>query len=255
VGVNRFFGGFPLVFWSGTRPQVASRLLIISIMNARSLSLVLLVVAAASALSLSSASAANDGVSSAAIVHEMNLARQNPSVYAGYIEELRAKFQGNLLVLPGRIPLRTNEGTRALDEAITFLRSTAPQSPLTFSPGMSRAAADHCAEQAGGGMSHSGRGGSNTGDRINRYGTWSGTWGENLSCGRSGAREIVIALIVDDGLRSRKHRANIFSSSFNYAGAAVGSHATYRTICSIEFAGAYAERGEAVDRNLVARNF
>jgi len=109
---------------------------------------------------------------------------------------------------------------------------------------MSRAAADHCADQAGGGMSHKGRDRSSTGDRISRYGTWSGAWGENLSCGRRGARETVIALIVDDGLRSRKHRHNIFNPGFNYAGAAVGSHAQYRTICSIEFASGYAEGGE-----------
>jgi uncharacterized protein YkwD len=179
----------------------------------------------------------------------MNLARQNPAHYAAYIEELRGHFQGNLLVLPGRIPFRTKEGVQALDGAIRFLRSTAPQAPLSFSPGMSRAAADHVAEQAGGGMSHSGRGGSNTGDRINRYGMWSGTWGENLSCGRQGARETVIALIVDDGLRSRKHRANIFSPKYNYAGAAIGSHAQYRTICSIEFAGGYVEQGGQMAQN------
>ncbi|HMJ07032.1 MAG TPA: CAP domain-containing protein, partial [Chthoniobacterales bacterium] len=142
------------------------------------------------------------------------------------------------------------EGTRALDEAIQFLRRASPQTPLIVSRGMSQAAADHCAEQAGGGMSHRGRAGSTTGDRINRYGSWSGTWGENLSCGRSTAREIVLALIIDDGLRSRKHRANIFSPNFNYAGAAVGSHAQYRTICSIEFAGGYAEQGELQAREI-----
>jgi uncharacterized protein YkwD len=184
-----------------------------------------------------------------AVVREMNLARQNPTLYATYIEELRTHFQGNLIVQPGRVPFRTKEGVRALDEAIRFLRSTSPQAPLTFSPGMSRAAADHCAEQSGGGMSHTGRGGSNTGERINRYGFWSGTWGENLSCGRQGARETVIALIVDDGLRSRKHRANIFSPKFGYAGAAIGSHAQYRTICSIEFAGGYVEQGQVAQNN------
>lgn len=197
----------------------------------------------------------SEGVSPGSIVREMNLARQNPTVYASFIEELRGNFQGNILIRPGRVPLRTKEGTRALDDAISFLRSTSPQLPLTFSPGMSRAAADHCAEQALGGMSHSGRGGTNTGDRINRYGAWSGTWGENLSCGRITAREIVMALIVDDGLGSRKHRKNIFSSNFNYAGAAVGPHATYRTICSIEFAGGYVERNQQTSETLVARNF
>jgi uncharacterized protein YkwD len=184
----------------------------------------------------------------------MNLARQNPALYATYLEELRGNFQGNLLVLPGHVPFRTKEGVRAVDEAIRFLRSAAPQAPLTFSAGMSHAAADHCAEQAGGGMSHGGRDGSNTGDRINRYGIWSGTWGENLACGRSGARRIVMDLIIDDGQHGRKHRANIFSREFNYAGAAVGPHATYHTICSIEFAGAYAERGQSPNETLVARN-
>jgi uncharacterized protein YkwD len=192
--------------------------------------------------------AGTDEASGSAVVREMNLARQNPAAYASYLEEMRGNFQGNLLVLPGRIPFQTKEGVRAVDEAIGFLRSAAPQPALNFSLGMSRAAADHCAEQAGGGMSHSGRGGSNTGDRINRYGTWGGTWGENLSCGRRGARETVIALIIDDGLGSRKHRKNIFSPSFGYAGAAIGQHAQYHTICSIEFAGDYAEQGQVAQR-------
>ncbi|MDQ2919722.1 MAG: hypothetical protein M3R10_07590, partial [Verrucomicrobiota bacterium] len=94
-----------------------------------------------------------ESTSGSAIVREMNLARQNPALYATFIEEMRENFRGDLLVLPGRIPLRTKEGTRALDDAIRFLRSTSPEAPLVFSPGMSRAAADHCAEQAGGGMS------------------------------------------------------------------------------------------------------
>ncbi|MDQ6862096.1 MAG: CAP domain-containing protein [Verrucomicrobiota bacterium] len=200
------------------------------------------------------ASAAPSDNSGSAVVREMNLARQNPALYATYLEELRGNFQGNLLVLPGRIPLRTKEGTRGVDEAIRFLRSAAPQAPLANSPGMSHAAADHCTEQAGGGMSHSGRDGSNTGQRINRYGSWSGIWGENLSCGRSGAREIVMALIIDDGLGGRKHRQNIFNPAYNFAGAAIGRHATYGTICSTEFAGGYVENGQSPNETLVARN-
>ncbi len=79
---------------------------------------------------------------------------------------------------------------------------------------------------------------------MNRFGAWSGSWGENISYGKSTARDVVIALIIDDGLRSRKHRKNIFNAAFNYAGAAVGPHARYRTVCSIDFAGGYAEREE-----------
>ncbi len=176
-----------------------------------------------------------------AVVREMNLARQQPAHYAAILEDRRATYRGK-------------EGSRALEEAIRFLRSTPARNPLVFSRGMARAAADHCAEQAGGGMSHRGRGGSTTGDRLNRYGKWSGRWGENLSCGRTSAREIVVALIIDDGLPSRKHRANIFHPEFNYAGAAIGRHARYRTICSMEFAGGYAEDEQPRGDTLVARN-
>ena len=175
------------------------------------------------------------------VVREMNLARRKPAQYAAYLERRRETYRGK-------------EGTRALEEAIRFLRGAAPRQPFILSPGMSRAAADHCAEQARGGMSHRGRSGSSTGDRLNRYGKWSGRWGENLSCGLSSAREIVMALIIDDGLPSRKHRANIFNPDFNYAGAAMGSHAQYRTICSMEFAGRYSERCPAASETLVARN-
>jgi uncharacterized protein YkwD len=115
---------------------------------------------------------------------------------------------------------------------------------------MSRAAADHCAEQVEGQLGHDGNDRSSPGDRISRYGTWSATWGENVSYGQKTARGIVLTLIIDDGIRSRGHRKNIFNPKFNYAGAAFGPHARYRTVCSIDFADGYAERAEA----LVARN-
>src|SRR6266404_6042595 len=94
----------------------------------------------------------DDAASGRAVIREMNLARQNPALYATFVQELRSRMNGNVLVLPGRTRLRTKEGTAALDEAIRFLRSTQPLSPLTVSRGMSRAAADHCADQAGGGF-------------------------------------------------------------------------------------------------------
>ena len=233
------------------RASVAFRVLIKVIMSISRLAIGLVLFTCASTAIANADSGDN---SAAAIVREMSLARQNPGLYATFIEEHRALYQGNLLVRPGRIAMRTKEGTRAVDEAIRYLRKASPRAPLAFSPGMSQAAADHCAGQAGGGMSHKGRDGSNAADRISRYGTWGGSWGENLACGRSGAREIMIALIIDDGVRGRKHRDNIFNPQFNYAGAAVGSHATYRTICSIGFAGAYAEHAQPLNGALVARN-
>ncbi len=120
---------------------------------------------------------------------------------------------------------------------------------------MSRAAADHCADQANGGFGHQGSDRSKPGQRIARYGTFSGGWAENISYGKATARDVVLALIIDDGLPARKHRKNIFNPSYNFAGAAFGPHARFRTMCSMDFAAGYAERGEAPAETLVARNF
>jgi uncharacterized protein YkwD len=202
----------------------------------------------------SAADATGARTSASAIIREMNLARTNPARYATFIEELRSHFHGNVLVLPGRTILRTKEGVGALDDAVRFLRSAQPQTPLILSPGMCHAAADHCADQAVGRRGHGGSDWSSPGDRLNRYGKWSTRWGENISYGKSSARDIVLALIIDDGLRGRKHRKNIFNPTFSFAGAAYGPHASYRSVCSIEFAAGFAERGQGPAETLVARN-
>ena len=249
-GVNcLFLLGERGVRGSGMAPQ----LLRITIMRIPFYSVVLLVLLASPAVA--SEEKEEGGASGGAVIREMNLARQNPALYATFMRELRSSMNGNTLVLPGHTRIRTKEGTAAVDEAIRFLQNAQPLQALAVSRGMSRAAADHCADQAAGGFGHEGRDRSHAGQRIARYGTFTGGWGENISYGKASARDVVLALIIDDGLPARKHRKNIFNPSFNFAGAAFGRHARFGTVCSMDFAGGYAERGQAPADTLVARNF
>jgi uncharacterized protein YkwD len=180
-------------------------------------------------------------VTAAAIIRELNLARQNPALYATFLEQRRQNYSGGVYLSTGNVRLRTHEGVRALDDAIQFLRHAKPQSPLALSPGLCLAAADHCREQADGATGHCGSHGSDPGSRISRYGTVNQGWAENIAYGGHSAREIVLGLIVDDGVRGRGHRKNIFNPTYNVAGAAYGSHARFGSVCSIDFASAYVE--------------
>lgn len=193
-----------------------------------------------SILSAPFAFAESEDVSAAAVVREMNLARQNPAAYAKYVEDLRANFNGHVYVLPGHTRVFTKEGVHGLDDAIRFLKHQRPLQPLVLSPGMSKGAADHCAEQVGGGYGHG-----NAQARISRYGAWGASWGENIAYGKNTARDVVIALIIDDGQPARKHRKNIFNPNFNFAGAAFGPHARFGSVCTTDFAGAYTEREQS----------
>jgi uncharacterized protein YkwD len=224
-------------------------------MRIPSLALIFFAVAVCSVCGSEAKSPDAGSTSSRAVIREINLARQTPALYATFVQELRDRMSGNVMVLPGHTRIRTKEGTKALDEAIRFLRSAPPMAPLTLSPGMTRAAADHCADQAAGGFGHAGRDSSRANGRIARYGTFGGCWGENISYGKGTARDVVLALIIDDGLPARKHRQNIFNPNFNFAGAAFGRHARFGTVCSMDFAGTYIEGGQSSAETLVARNF
>jgi uncharacterized protein YkwD len=180
-------------------------------------------------------------VTAAAVIHEVNLARQNPTFYADLLEQTRHEYSGYFCHLPDLFPLRTHEGIRAVNEAIRFLRAAKAVSPLALSPGLCLAAADHCREQATGAIGHGGSNRTNPGNRISGYGVVSQGWGENIAYGRHSARQIVMALIIDDGVRGRGHRKNIFNRTYNAAGAAYGPHAKFGSVCSIDFASGYSE--------------
>lgn len=178
-----------------------------------------------------------------AIVQEVNLARTDPRRYATFVEEVRRSYDGKRLIRPGDIPLVTQEGAKAAEEAIRFLRKQKPLATLAASQGMSLAARDHVKDQGPSGKTgHDGSDGSQPWDRVSRYGTWESKTAENIAYGHDEAREIVIALIIDDGVKSRGHRKNIFDPELRIIGVAVGSHAKFGTMCVMTFAGGFLEK-------------
>jgi len=179
-----------------------------------------------------------------AVVYEINMARTAPKDYASLLEQYNKYYDKKLLKLPGQAPILTNEGVGAVVEAIRFLRSIKPLPPLNPSKGMSSGARDHVTDQGSSGPSqHKGSDGSHPWDRVNRYGTWEKSIGENIAFGSDKARNIVMGLIIDDGVSGRGHRKNIFNPDFRVIGVACGQHATCRTVCVISFAGGYQEKG------------
>lgn len=163
------------------------------------------------------------------VIAEINLARTAPQQYAQIVAS-----QG------GRGP--SFEGPSAVAEAVRFLEKQRPLAPLTVSEGIRNGALAHVLDMGPtGGQGHKGHNGSQPWDRMARFGKWFGGAGENIDFGQHDARSTVIRLIVDDGTRGRGHRKNIFNGSFRVAGAAAGFHATYGSMCVIDFANGFVE--------------
>jgi uncharacterized protein YkwD len=177
------------------------------------------------------------------ILAEMNRARTNPQAYSLSLRKWRQKFRGKKARLAPGFFLQTKEGVGAVDEAIKVLAKTPASNQLRMSIGMTKAARDHVLDQGRRGtIGHAGSNKSTPFDRINRYGRWGKTAGENISYGADTAAAVVRDLIVDDGIPDRGHRANIFRPEYRLAGVACGQHKTYRIMCVITYAATYQEK-------------
>jgi uncharacterized protein YkwD len=171
------------------------------------------------------------------VILEMNKVRSNPKKYADlYIKPRLEYYDGNTYFPPNKMPIETMEGAKAAQECYESLSKMSRLQPLIPSRGLWQAARDHASDQSNtGGVGHDGSDGSTPFDRIKKYGTYAEA-GENIAYKPNTGREIVIGLLIDDGIPSRGHRNNIMHKEYNHVGAAVNSHKKYGVICVIEYA-------------------
>jgi len=169
------------------------------------------------------------------------MVRTNPAEYARrFLVPLRSYYRNRVLQYPGEIAIQTSEGIRALDECIKELQVKKLLPSLSPKKGLTLAARDHVKDQAiTGAIGHTGSDKSTIFDRLNRYGKWNISAGENINYGNKDARRIVTTLLIDDSVTSRGHRINLLNSNFKFVGVSVVAHKIYGHMCVMDFAGSY----------------
>jgi uncharacterized protein YkwD len=172
------------------------------------------------------------------VILEMNKVRSNPKKYAELYIKTRLQYYNNTIYQdPNELPLNTVEGAHAAQECYEYLSKAPKAQLLRSSIGLYRAAKDHVQDQSKtGAVGHEGSDGSSPFDRIKRYGKNYTMAGENIAYQPSTAREIVVGLLIDDGIASRGHRDNIMHKNYNKVGVATGPHEEYGVMCVIEYA-------------------
>jgi hypothetical protein len=177
------------------------------------------------------------------IIREHNRVRSDPGAYAGLVRAIAPRFDGLLFYLSDNLVRETQEGVTAVYEAAKILEATAPLPRMIVSRGMSLGAHDLVADHGPKGRTgHVGSDGSQSWDRVTRYGEWDAAVAENIAYGYETARELVIQLLVDDGVPDRVHRVNILDPVFRVVGVACGPHETYKVFCVVTYAGGYTEQ-------------
>jgi hypothetical protein len=107
---------------------------------------------------------------------------------------------------------------------------------------LAKAARDHVIDSNKNGIvGHTSSDGSGMGKRIQRYTKLEGMSGENIQYGKQSAQEVILALIVDDGVASRGHRTNIYQKGFKKIGTWTGDHPKFGQHTVLDYNGSNAK--------------
>lgn len=154
--------------------------------------------------------------------------RTNPKNFIPKLRDSLNHFKDKIYKKPDEEPIQTFEGVSAINEAIQFLKNQIPVHELTLNKDISQACRDHLNDIGPKGLTtHEGSNGSNLGERIEKYCEWDGSIAENLDFGFKKAENILLNMIIDDGVKERFQRLNLFSPEFNIVGIAAGPHKDY----------------------------
>ncbi len=81
-------------------------------------------------------------------------------------------------------------------------------------------------------------------ERISKYCSFGGSWGESIAFGGTKPKQIVEYLIVSDGIPSRGNRKNIFTTDLSCIGVAVGPHTDQDSVTVLDLAARVGKIGD-----------
>jgi uncharacterized protein YkwD len=142
------------------------------------------------------------------------------------------------------LQIQTLEGKAAYNETILFLEKQEPVNPLTKEIKLSYAAQD-LAKDIGerGVVSHQDKEGNYVSERIEKYCEWDYCANEVIEISSRNVKDILISLLVDDGVRDRPDRRALFQNIYNYVGISCGPHTEYEIVTVLVFAGGIRPKG------------
>jgi Ca2+-binding EF-hand superfamily protein/uncharacterized protein YkwD len=176
------------------------------------------------------------------VLFELNSCRSNPSKYSSKLSNTLKYYKGKIFEKPGYPAFETEEGPENVQACIKYLKSVRPAAPLEWSEGLAKAAQAHVDDLGPKGLSgHDSSDGSDAAVRVERFGQWSGQLGENIDYGNCEGEDIVVSLLIDDGVLARGQRLNIMKREHVYVGIGFGYHSEFEYMCVIIFAEVFSE--------------
>ena len=177
---------------------------------------------------------------------ELNNLRKNPKSYIPLIElEMKSLKKNNILKKrDSNLQIQTVEGKDAYIESINFLQNQEGVPPVKEESRLNSAALDLVKDIGTRGVvSHQDQYGQYVSERIEKYCEWDYSASELIEVSSKNPQDILISLIVDDGLKNRPDRMTLFNPAYSYVGISCGMHSEYEIVTVIVFTGSIRQKG------------
>jgi len=144
-------------------------------------------------------------------------------------------LNGRLLPYLKEHELENNSYSKSL---VSELKVAKPVNALQSSSVLEKLAKGHAVDMGEKGkVGHNSSNGTTFVNRLRKK-IKTGMIAENCDYGNTEPLDIVMSLLIDDGITSLGHRKNILHPTLQYVGIAVEKHKTYRVNCVMDFASA-----------------
>jgi uncharacterized protein YkwD len=132
---------------------------------------------------------------------------------------------------------RDLNNNRYAKSLVADLKKCKKMQELKISNALSTVARMHALDMGKTGLvGHTSSDGITFGDRLRKKAKAGGMIAENCDYGNEEPLDIVMALLIDDGIKSLGHRKNILEPTFQWIGIAIEKHKTYGINCVMDFA-------------------
>ncbi len=171
------------------------------------------------------------------VFDEVNNIRRNPLEYINYLDEYKRMLNGKTLSRPNQPRFMMIEGKPAIDGAISALQKSSNLHSLKASKLLTLVADNQLNDlKENPTLGHLGKDGSDFRKRMGKVGKMGKAASENINYRDTIARQTLLTMIIDDGVKSRTHRKNILHSGYNMLGVSCGEASNKEMICVFVFA-------------------
>ena len=164
----------------------------------------------------------------------LNNLRKDPDSFVDHVRDRKDCFDNEYYTESTGQKFKSESGVAHYEKCIVYLDAHEGSRELILSKELSNCAREHCEYLCKSGkFDHESSGKKNLDQRIKQYGNWRGCAGECVCLESSSALDVVLGLLIDDGVRNTENRNHLMNDEYHIVGIAFRTNHKVHQACAV----------------------